>query len=193
MKCELTFRQYRHSRLLLFRGRIHECVTYDTNIAFQPNIERTAFPIGSRCYEVGFAASVLFAASVAATNFLFLLRVRAMYNANLAITVVFTALWLAVVAASAMLPWALPGGNLGPTDYCIQLQPHSYLITPIIAAFVNDTLVFIAITHRLMQMSTDAEDEEQRGVLSHFRMFGSAKSLPLFSRVLLRDNQLYYL
>jgi len=116
-----------------------------------------------------------------------------MYNASLAVTVIFTTLWLSVVASSAMLPWALPGGNIGPTDYCIQLQPAAYLVTPIIAAFVNDTLVFIAITRRLMQMSTDAEDEEQHGVMSHLRMFASPKSLPLFSRVLLRDNQIYYL
>ena len=116
-----------------------------------------------------------------------------MYNADLVVTVLFTTLWLAVVASSAMLPWALPGGNIGPTDYCMQLQPRRYLLATIIAAPVNDTLVFIAITDRLMRMSTDTEDEEQRGVLGHLRMFRSAKSLPLFSRVLLRDNQLYYL
>ena len=118
-----------------------------------------------------------------------------MYNCNVWVTAVYSVLWLSVVAAAASVPWALPAGNVGPTDYCTQLPPAPYLAAPIITAFVNDTLVFFAITHRLMQMSTDVEDEEDRGVMSHFRIriFTSARSLPLFSRVLLRDNQLYYL
>jgi len=156
-------------------------------------IARTAYPFGLKCAAIGTAASALFAASVGSTTFILLLRVRAMYNRNLAVTSVFATLWLAVVASASMLPWALPSGKLGPTDYCIQLQPAPYLMATIITAFVNDTFVFIAITHRLMKMSTDVEEEQQNGVLSHLRMLTSpGKSLPLFSRVLLRDNQIYY-
>ena len=190
---KLMSRKVHHGRILFLRGSIYEWVTRHSLTISQYNSERTAMPIGSGCRIVGLTASALFAASVGSTTFILLLRVRAMYNRNFGVTVVFTALWLSGVASAAMLPWALPSGNIGPTDYCIQLQPAPYLVTPIVAAFVNDTLVFIAITRKLMQMSTDAEDEEQRGVMSHLRMFAFPKSLPLFSRVLLRDNQIYYL
>ena len=87
----------------------------------------------------------------------------------------------------------MAGGNLGPTAYCTALEPAPYLSAAIITSFLNDTLVFFAIAHRLMMTSADTDVEKHRGVMSHLRIFTSAKSLPLFCRVLVRENQIYYL
>jgi len=80
-----------------------------------------------------------------------------LYSGNRWVTAAFTALWLSVTGSAALIPKAMAGGNLGPTAYCTALEPAPYLSAAIITSFLNDTLVFFAIAHRLMMTSADTD------------------------------------
>lgn len=146
--------------------------------------------------------------SVSATSFLFLLRVRAVYMSSRVVTIIFGALWLASVALNVTgnvslqigqchshfnscvitikLPFIIIVQEPG-TGYCIPISAKDYFF-PSIAAVVNDTCVFAAISYRL---SADAGRKRswRSGVLSAF----SGKGLHRLSRSLMESGQIYYL
>lgn len=85
------------------------------------------------------------------------------------------------------LPFAVTGSNIGPTDYCMNSRVSAYATVATIAPFVFDTFVLVAISWRL---TLNAYNVTMWGDLKTL-LFG--KSLPIFSRALLHDNQKYYL
>lgn len=111
-----------------------------------------------------------------------------MYGNNLYVTIFFSFMWLAVVAGSVTSTQGVTLVPLGTTNYCTNGRMDEYVIASGIIPLVNDTLVFIAITWRLVRGS-------RRGLArtngSWSFIFG--KHLPAFSRSLLQDGQVYYL
>jgi hypothetical protein len=111
-----------------------------------------------------------------------------MYNNNLYVTLFFSFMWLAVVAGSVTSTQGVTLVPLGTTNYCTNGSMEEYVIASGIIPLVNDTLVFIAITWRLVRGSRSGST--RKGGSWSF-IFG--KHLPAFSRSLLQDGQVYYL
>ena len=86
------------------------------------------------------------------------------------------------------IPAEILGGTIGPTMYCVDADVPPSAYAAIIAPLVHDTLVFIAISYRLVQNARIEGDIKQNFQIA---MFG--KYLPAFSRALLLDGQRYYL
>jgi len=97
-------------------------------------------------------------------------------------------MWLAVLGACLTVTQGIKGTTLGPTKYCINDGLASYVAAAAIIPLVNDTLVFFAITWKLMRNS-------HRGytIKEGVRAFVFGEYLQPFSRALMQDGQIYYL
>jgi hypothetical protein len=125
--------------------------------------------------------------AIPATSLLFFFRIRAVFNNNIYIVAVFGLLWLATLAGSLTVPFAISGTHVGPTKHCINTGVKPFSSTGIIVSTVNDTLVLIFISWRLVQSSYQ---ESFRG---RAKTFFIGDGLPAFSRSLIQSGQEYYL
>ncbi|KAF8961492.1 hypothetical protein BDZ97DRAFT_1828505, partial [Flammula alnicola] len=125
---------------------------------------------------------------ISSTSLLFLLRARAIFNDNIYIVSLFFFTWFAVVGGTLTTGLGTVGGNIGTTKYCWYTSVKSYVSTGFIIPLVHDTLIFIAISWRLME-NAHVDHNFKKGfmtlLLGHY--------LPAFSRVMLQDGQMYYL
>lgn len=122
------------------------------------------------------------------TSLLFFLRVWAIYHGNYAVHIFFTLTWLAVFGSTLTVGIGIEAGNIGTTSYCIYTHTTPYIALTFIMPLVHDTLVFIAITWKLSR-NTYVDYNLSRG----FRMVVFGDYLPIFSKALLQDGQMYYL
>jgi len=97
-------------------------------------------------------------------------------------------MWLAVLGGCITVTRGVTGINIGPLDYCLNAALEDYVSAAAIIPLVNDTLVFLAISYRLMT-NTHVEFNIKSGVKT--LVFG--EYLPAFSKTLFQDGQLYYL
>ncbi|PPQ65076.1 hypothetical protein CVT24_003030 [Panaeolus cyanescens] len=132
--------------------------------------------------------SIGFVMALPSTSMLFFLRVRAVYNQNPFIMVFFGVLWTTVLLSSMTPLFGTSGANIGPTKYCVVSRLEPYVASAAIAPLVFDTLVFAAITWRLMG-NAHIRCNLKTGLKT--LMFGDC--LPAFSRAFLQDGQAYYL
>lgn len=146
-----------------------------------------AAPIAN-CNQFERVKAGFYTVAVACTSLLIFLRVRAVFEKNRYIVVFFAISWLAVFGSCLTVTQGRQGGEIGPTNYCITLHLQEYISSSVIAPLANDTLVFLAISWKLMK-NTHVED----GVKAGFRAIVFGDSMPAFSRALLRDGQVYYL
>ncbi|KAF5374020.1 hypothetical protein D9757_010063 [Collybiopsis confluens] len=153
-------------------------------------IGRTIFmtyPLGN-CRQGFFIINCLFPFGLAGSNFLFFLRARAVYMGSKYMTALFAFLWLASFGAAFTIPLAsLPDTmNIGNTAYCGALQTENSAMAAVVVPAIYDTIVFLAISYKLMSYSGFAGNRTIRS-----RILG--QDLPEVSRALLRDGQKYYL
>ncbi|KAJ3505267.1 hypothetical protein NLJ89_g7506 [Agrocybe chaxingu] len=141
------------------------------------------------CYRISKAVDSLFAVTISSTSLLFLIRVLAIFHQNKIVKAFFCAMWLAVVAGVLTAITGLTGDNIGPTKYCMNVTVESYVGAAGIIPLVNDTLVFLAISWRLMKNTHTTAN----GLRWDVRVFFRGDYLPAFSRGLLQDGQVYYL
>ena len=129
----------------------------------------------------------------AATSFLFLLRVRAVYLRWVPATAIFGILWLAVLTVNVTATSLAQLGHFPGGDYCIYLNTsYAFMGWSSIANFVNDTLIFLAITHRLA-VDGAAASGRSRSKHTHLLSVFKSKGLHSVSGLLMRSGQLYYL
>ena len=128
---------------------------------------------------------------VSSTSFLFVIRVWAIFGHNRYILAFFLSSWLSVTAAAATIGFGLRGSakNIGTTKYCMYSHAPPYISSSFIVPFIHDTLVFTAITWRLVQNTAADSLSLRRGI----RMAILGDHLPVFTRALLQDGQVYYL
>ncbi|EED79147.1 predicted protein, partial [Postia placenta Mad-698-R] len=125
--------------------------------------------------------------STSTTSLLFFLRIRAIFRNNKPVVIAFFILWLGVLGGSMTVPFALVGENLGPTKYCADAVAKPFAGSIIIVPMIHDTIVFLAISTRLIMNS-----RRETTLQGQLRMFFSGRYLPTISAVLLKDGQLYY-
>lgn len=82
--------------------------------------------------------------------------------------------------------FGLKAGHIGTTKNCIDVAVKGYSSAGLVAAAVNDTLVFIAISYKLVACSF--ADSWSERLKSFFR----GQYMGQISRVLLQTGQIYY-
>ena len=133
-----------------------------------------------------------YSATLVFTSLLFFFRTRAIFNRNPWVTAFFAGLWLAVLGGCLAL--ILEAFKLMPvnpesnkTTVCFESSVNPFVSATIIIPLINDTLVFLAITWRL---SRNSYDPYKRSGIKNLIL---GDHLPVFSKVLLQDGQVYYL
>ncbi|KZP05103.1 hypothetical protein FIBSPDRAFT_1054285 [Athelia psychrophila] len=127
------------------------------------------------------------AVSVSCTSLLFLLRIRAVYLKSRFIMILFGTIWLVSVALNILQAASMHGEIIPGTTLCTNIGTK-YFMLPSISTFINDTLIFLAITFRLC--SNALIDESWR---SRFLSVVKGKGMYRLSRSLLLSGQIYYL
>ncbi len=156
-------------------------------MSYEDLFNLTAAPTGN-CVHFETIDDAFYPISLGCSALLFFFRLRAIYNGNRIIVVSFFILWCGLVTCTIFIPAEILGGTIGPTMYCVDADVPTSAYAAIIAPLVHDTLVFIAISWRLVQNARIEGDIKQNFQIA---MFG--KYLPAFSRALLLDGQRYYL
>jgi hypothetical protein len=141
----------------------------------------------ANCQMMLYAIASSFMLAISATSFLFYVRVRAIWHNAKAITVFFGLLWLGTVGTSGLVIFAISGAHIGTTQRCINTAVRPYVSTAIVLNAINDTLIFIAISTRLVVYT--CADETWR---ANVRSFARGDGLPRISKGLLQGGQLYF-
>ncbi|KIK66915.1 hypothetical protein GYMLUDRAFT_157156 [Collybiopsis luxurians FD-317 M1] len=150
-------------------------------------IGRTVFttaPVGN-CKLADTVLDCFFPIGVGGSCLLFFLRVRAVYMAQKYIVAFFAFLWVSVLASCLVVPFGTIGVNIQDTPYCATVATRDFAIATVIVPTVYDTLVFSAISYKLLTYGF-APHRSLRD-----RILGS--NLPAFSKAMFRDGQKYYL
>ena len=116
------------------------------------------------------------------------LRVKAVYAQDRLVVGVFAFLWFATFACTITAPFSLKGIHIGTTQRCIDSEVKSFGSAGIVASAVNDTLIFFAVTYRLIFYHVASESWSSR-IHSFFKGDGMGR----MSKMLLQSGQIYYL
>lgn len=139
------------------------------------------------CQAVTVSAAIIGTLAVPLNCLLFYFRIRAVFSGSRLITVFFGFLWVCTLGASITAPFGTGAIHIGTTKNCISNKFKNFISAGLIAAAVNDTLVFLFISAKLISSSfTDSWK-------GRFTLFFSGRGMGKVSRVLLQTGQLYYL
>ena len=136
---------------------------------------------------------VFYCAVLVFTSLLFFFRTRAIFIRNPWVTAFFAGLWLTVLGGCLALIVdvfePIPVNSASNTiAICFYSGVNPFVAAVTIISLIYDTLVFLAISWRLSRNSYDPYTLKS-GI--GFLIFGDY--LPIFSKALLRDGQVYYL
>ncbi|KZP33080.1 hypothetical protein FIBSPDRAFT_1036237 [Athelia psychrophila] len=140
----------------------------------------------NNCVSIYIATGVCCTMSIASTSYMFLLRVQAVYRQSRPITIVFGFCWLVMIALNILVSASTRVAHLPGTQLCLSTDTK-YFTLPSSSSFVNDTLIFLAISYRL---AADAATE--RNWRSWILSITKGKGLYHLSRSLMQHGQLYY-
>ncbi|KAJ7687176.1 hypothetical protein B0H17DRAFT_939687 [Mycena rosella] len=149
----------------------------------------SSYPLQA-CNTAFVAFNAFYPIGVSASAFLFFFRVRAIYRGNRLITAVFGFLWLAVLGSSITIPFGVSAVKLGDPSECIIAHVEVYAGASVLILTVHDTLVFFAISYRLV---SDFGQMQQQTWGTQLKMLFSGAHLPAFSKALFADGQMYYM
>ncbi|KAL5530968.1 hypothetical protein ACEPAG_3844 [Sanghuangporus baumii] len=153
-------------------------------------VTSTVFQIGSveNCQALLVSLGVCFAVAVPATSLLFLFRIRAVFNDQKIVVWTFVFLWISVLAGCITVPFAINGKHIGPTSNCINSDVKPFSSVGIIISAVNDTLVLLAISLRLVYNASGTNRSSVR-----LKSIWHGSTLPQISKSILQSGQQYYL
>ena len=147
-----------------------------------------AAPVGN-CSQIFTVTVWLFAIAIPSTTLLFLFRVRAVYLGNKYVVGAFAIMWLGVLGVSITATQHVKAIRIGPTNYCLSVNHRTPAISAAaIIPLINDVLSFCAVTWRLAQ-NAQVDPTFRTG----FKVMIFGHYLPVFSKALLQDGQIYFL
>jgi len=152
-------------------------------------ISTTTFMVAPlpNCAALRFVEGAFFEVAVPATSLLFFFRVKAIYNHSRYITAFFGIIWLAIAGVSILIMLGITGERIPYTRRCREGLAHTYTTVPIMLTGVNDTLVFLAISYRMVSISMVNSTWSARA-----RSFIRGDGLHHLSKALLQSGQVYY-
>ena len=121
---------------------------------------------------------------------MWLIRLRAIYGGDRIVTSIFGFLWLAVVASSVLAIVGATVTSIGNPPECLIVSTRKYDGASGICITVYDTLVFLAISYRLV--SNSAKTQRQT-LWEQTKALFSGSNLPAFPKALFTDGQMYYM
>lgn len=155
--------------------------------ALSPSLSASDIPnCNALLSTIGWVSAV----AMPSNSFLMFLRLRAVYNGSTIAVSIFGFLWVAVIAGSLAAPFSLKGAHIGTTQKCITTESKPYSATGLVILTVYDTLIFIAITYRLL---ADIHHPSDQSWSTRTKAFLSGNGMNEVSRLLLKTGQLYYL
>jgi hypothetical protein len=139
------------------------------------------------CYRWTYAIGGCFIIALPSTSALFFFRVKAVYCGNRTIMAFFGFLLFALFGTSFLIPFSPTAAHVGPTLRCVVIEQKRYGAIPSVINFTLDTLVFFAISFRIISCSI-----ENHSFQALLRSFFRGDGLFSLSRSLLQSGQLYY-
>jgi len=118
---------------------------------------------------------------------LFMFRIRAVFFDHKFIVGFFWLSWVTVVGTGIPAPVTIEASPIGNTDYCADGRLNRTVIG-IVAVAVNDTLVFLFITAKLLLLHQDGPVPT-----SWWKMLLTGEGMGKIARIMLQTGQLYYL
>ena len=119
-------------------------------------------------------------------SMLFLIRILGVFNGSTMIKIGFAVLWLATLC-SFIAPFVARATHIGPTKKCQINKVSAGSSSGFFVIAIYDTLVFIAITLRILS------DNLTAGWRAKMKMFFSGGQMGPIFRMVLQTGQLYYL
>ncbi|KAK7679047.1 hypothetical protein QCA50_017991 [Cerrena zonata] len=120
-------------------------------------------------------------------SLLFFLRVRAVFLHSNIIVFGFLILWLSTLSALT-IPFTVNGAHIGTTKSCINSEIRKLTSAGTVATAVFDTMVFLAISFRILQLSLRDSWKDRL-----FKSFLSGEGLGWVSKAVLHTGQLYFM
>jgi len=139
------------------------------------------------CEIVKYIESVFAVIALPATSLLFFFRLKAVYRHSRIIITIFGIFWLAIAGLSILLTFSIRINHIPYTRYCFQDQANAYIAIPILLTAVNDTLVFLAISYRMVSIAMVKSTWR-----AWIKSFFTGDGLLYLSKVLLQSGQVYY-
>jgi hypothetical protein len=164
----------------LFQSESH---CRDVRMAVAHSCTATAVP---SCSALILGIGISYICAVPVTALLFLLRLRAVFLKDRVAVAIFGVLWFCMLGASISLPFAVTAARIGPTNYCIDAEVKPYSSAGPIANTIFSTIIFIAISWRLVSMSSGMRGTSRR------EAFLAGEGSSTIATALLRDGQMYY-
>jgi hypothetical protein len=126
---------------------------------------------------------------VPTTSALFFFRVKAVYCNDRVIVILFGFMWLVLSGLCFLIPFSPRAAYIGTTraGICVVTRIEQFASIPLITHFVFDTLVFLAISARIVSFSIVGDTFGER-----MRSFFRGDGLSCLSRSLLYGGQVYY-
>ena len=140
------------------------------------------------CQALASSGAWLAAFAVPLNYLLFFFRIRAVFNDSKLVVYLFAFLWVATLGSSLAMPFGVEATHIGTTRTCLDTLIADFVSAAPIASGINDTLVFIAISAKLMSYSW-----VENTWRAQFKSFFSSREKGVISSVLLQTGQLYYL
>ncbi|KAF7334206.1 hypothetical protein MSAN_02381900 [Mycena sanguinolenta] len=178
---------------LLFKHRVRfPTIVYFLSRAFTLAYILTCFVFAvapvKNCYALVVGFSICLVLSQTSTALLFFLRVTAVWHPSKIAYVVFSVLWIAVLAAGVTVPLGVRAEHIGPTAQCIITAVPINIEVAAIIPLINDTAVFLAINHHILTHTIVADSP-----MARLRVFLGGKGLSTLSQALLQSGQHFYL
>lgn len=120
-------------------------------------------------------------------SLLFFLRVRAVFRYSNTVRLAFTLLWSTTFLALT-IPFSVDGTHIGTTMSCVNSQVKLLSSAGTVATAVFDTMVFLAISFRLLQLSLTDNWRDR-----FFKSFFNGEGLSWVTKAVLHTGQLYYM
>ena len=142
------------------------------------------------CQVVTVSSAWFAAFAIALNGLLFFFRIRAVFNDTKSAVRFFAFLWIALLGCSLPGPFGVKAVYLGEVESCVDIFIAKFVSLGPIASWIYDTLVFIAISIRIMSFSFPTKKITWRERLKCFWM-GPERGF--ITRTVLQTGQLYYL
>ncbi|KAF7968180.1 hypothetical protein HWV62_31692 [Athelia sp. TMB] len=155
------------------------------------------------CKKPFIAMAIATICGTAGNGFLFLLRVRAVYEGSKLITLGFGLWWMAVIGTTFLYSFGVRAEHQPHSSMCMISSAKSWSTASLWVNAVYDTCIFVAISVRIVSFAIHTPPmnahhhrsnsmSKRTEVEGNWRAFAWGNGLPRVCRELLRGGQLFY-